>query len=151
MQSCLYPVEALAGRIRSQHTAAHKTIHKPAAASCPAATPQGSLNQTSDLLPACPCYNEPCMSSPTHVPVLNSFQTGVQERAVMGRRAEPGPLAQKKGKPPFATMLKSSAFQTASIVFLWSLNLMSEVRDRQVFLLPSSAWSWDPGCRDEEL
>lgn len=118
MQSSLCPVGTVGLGKRSQQVTAHEALHNLAAASCPAATTQGSLNVQPP--PTCASsLQKLVLSPPVHAPALNGFQQGVQATAVTGRRDEPGLFTQTKGQPPFANLLlKSSVFQTASIVFL---------------------------------
>lgn len=74
-RSRLYPAEALAPKRMSPHSKTPCTTWRlPLACARP-----------SHLPPACPCC-------PAHVPALNGFPQGVQERAVVGRRAASGPL-----------------------------------------------------------
>lgn len=95
-----------------------------------AATMQSSLNQSSNLLPACPCYTGLFLSPPAHVPALNSFQQGVQERAVTGR-VDPGPLTFH-----LYSAAKTSVFQPASTV-LFEVP-MPYVSDLRVLFSPSA-------------
>ena len=114
MQSSPCPVGAVGLGKRSQQ------VNGPRGSPQPGCSHQAGLPEPVQPPPTCTSsLQKPVLSPPAHAPALNSFQQGVQDTAVTGRRAEPGLFTQTKGQPPFANLLlKPSVFQTASIVFL---------------------------------